>query len=844
MVGRFTLLQLLLWLSLSFWIATESKCLIQPDIFGHVDIPGSMIKIPISAFDGCTELYTIYMPDTVVELDERAFKHCTNLTSVTLPPKLLYIAMEAFYGCYGLQSVTFGTRVTMIATDAFVLCIGLRKVHLPASVLIVGPTAFAGCLALAEVIIDSHSINFIHNNAFNNCPQLKALTLLRIANITGEGGIFDGYGCNGHTPGQEVGNYFDCGCNPGYGDVIPNDPSYFACLPCSAGRAQGQIAQKVCENCAPGTYAGHTQQNLCTFCGAGKYSSINGSITEEDCINCAIGRYSSSPAARECRPCPPGSRCPDKGSKNYEECAVGKYNSASGQLECDPCEPGHYQNDKGQAVCLPCPLGKFYNSTGAGSREICEECPAGRYGDNDGLAVCNVCPTSQYQAETGAQTCEECGAYETNTEDHTTCKDNEIYNQDGFVDAMFKKGVALSLSIIIAAAFVILAGVMQYAKESYQSRIGKASANGDFETDRDGDHVDHGDDSDNRLNRNVGGDVEKGGEEEEEKPLGMLGRHQVVLKSALPGLSFGSEVFLIIAMIEYAPGLAAVMLSFRLLHPITVIVLNLALFHPKLVARNSFLQKISTDAELHEGFMVKHVPQVSFFLFISACDSSLVQMMPWNKSKFHSDSVGFPSAEVMRLIMSVKSVQTLVSVICQLVYLAGSHDVNDPTMSVEAQVLFGLSITFSLANLMLGLVMFCVRGSLLDKNRQGNQSSEEPTPQEQEEPTPPTQTEEQRAGSLELHNIYSQGPDAGGVRMSNNPMHEGGGGLPVTTTHTMNLRQQEAHTHRRQSMMAFEAGATKQENKDLKREVESLEEKVAAQREEIATLKSKLTIPL
>ena len=50
--------------------------------------------------------------------------------------------------------------------------------------------------------------------------------------------------------------------------------------------------------------------------------------------------------------------------------------------------------------------------------------------------------------------------------------------------------------------------------------------------------------------------------------LGHIERFQVALKSAPQGFSFGSELFLVAGMLSTAPGLAAVMILFRSMHPL------------------------------------------------------------------------------------------------------------------------------------------------------------------------------------------------------------------------------------------------------------------------------------
>ncbi len=60
-----------------------------------------------------------------------AFQNCTSLTTVTLPDGLVKIADYAFYGCSSLETVTFGKDITTIGKQAFEGCTKLSTIVLP-----------------------------------------------------------------------------------------------------------------------------------------------------------------------------------------------------------------------------------------------------------------------------------------------------------------------------------------------------------------------------------------------------------------------------------------------------------------------------------------------------------------------------------------------------------------------------------------------------------------------------------------------------------------------------------------------------------------------------------------
>jgi hypothetical protein len=95
------------------------------------------------------------------------------------------------------------------------------------------------------------------------------------------------------------------------------------------------------------------------------------------------------------------------------------------------------------------------------------------------------------------------------------------------------------------------------------------------------------------------------------------------------------------------------------------------------------------------------------------CDVTMVQYLPWKRSTFYTESEGYPDMSVLKFALGIKSVQTLVSVICQLSYLVSDVDVSDPTMSPEAKALFTLNIMFSVSSVVFGAVLLVIKNKVL-----------------------------------------------------------------------------------------------------------------------------------
>lgn len=145
-----------------------SGSVIIPSIITYNGVTYSVSSIGDSAFENCTGLTSVTIPNSVATIGEYAFEYCTGLLSVTIPNSVAEIGNGAFKGCIGLTSVTIGNTVSSIGNGAFSGCTGLTSVDIPNSVTTIGSTAFYGCSGLISVTIPN-LVSLIGNSAFYGC---------------------------------------------------------------------------------------------------------------------------------------------------------------------------------------------------------------------------------------------------------------------------------------------------------------------------------------------------------------------------------------------------------------------------------------------------------------------------------------------------------------------------------------------------------------------------------------------------------------------------------------------------------------------------------------------------
>ena len=184
------------------WLAA-----ISPNPTGTLTIPDALDGVPVmiignSAFQDCSDLTGVMMPDGVTIIDDWAFSGCSGLASMTIPDKATSIGDGAFYGCSGLTNVTIPDSVTNIGNYVFSYCSGLKNVKLGEGVTIIKDSVFSSCNNLTSVTIPD-SVTNIEYGAFYDCSDLASMTIPGHITCIGERAF---YNCNGLTRVTMIGN--------------------------------------------------------------------------------------------------------------------------------------------------------------------------------------------------------------------------------------------------------------------------------------------------------------------------------------------------------------------------------------------------------------------------------------------------------------------------------------------------------------------------------------------------------------------------------------------------------------------------------------------------------------
>jgi hypothetical protein len=145
-------------------------------VLTSVTIPNSATNIGPAAFEYCYSLTNVMIGSSVISIGDLAFAYCFDLTSVTIGNGVTYIGTEAFAGCTRLTSITIPNSVTTIGDYAFDECYSLTSVTIPNSLTSIADWAFRHCESLPNVMI-FNSVTTIGDSAFDSCYSLTSVTI-------------------------------------------------------------------------------------------------------------------------------------------------------------------------------------------------------------------------------------------------------------------------------------------------------------------------------------------------------------------------------------------------------------------------------------------------------------------------------------------------------------------------------------------------------------------------------------------------------------------------------------------------------------------------------------------
>jgi len=149
----------------------------------EVTWPSKNNTISAKAFQNCTKIKTIRIPDNVTKIQDNAFNFCSNATTIENLDRqenpVTEIGSGVFSSCNKLTATAWSHEVPTISEKAFANCGDGGtdlEITIPDYVTAIGASAFSASNTQGSVTIPDN-VTTVGSNAFNNCSKLKSVTI-------------------------------------------------------------------------------------------------------------------------------------------------------------------------------------------------------------------------------------------------------------------------------------------------------------------------------------------------------------------------------------------------------------------------------------------------------------------------------------------------------------------------------------------------------------------------------------------------------------------------------------------------------------------------------------------
>ena len=140
-----------------------------------------LISVGEAAFQECTRLNNVVLPNSTLRIDKEGFRGCSSLSNITLSNQLNYINEYAFADCPVLNNVTLPESLKSIQIAAFNNDAAMSSITFPAALEGIGASAFANCPSLKDVTFNTSHYNMtIGVDAFKGS---NAISKVKVAHL-------------------------------------------------------------------------------------------------------------------------------------------------------------------------------------------------------------------------------------------------------------------------------------------------------------------------------------------------------------------------------------------------------------------------------------------------------------------------------------------------------------------------------------------------------------------------------------------------------------------------------------------------------------------------------------
>ncbi|MEE1218575.1 MAG: leucine-rich repeat protein [Ruminococcus sp.] len=171
-----------------------------------LDIPDTLnghkvVAIGQYAFNCCSNIEEVTIPDSVKTIESNAFLNCTKLRKVHIPDSVTSIGYGAFLNCHALEDIEISDNLKALGSKCFISSVFYKNKNnwengalylenyliavdttlagnysVKKGTKLIADSAFIDCKNLTDIVLPK-SLKTIDNNAFKNCTSLKNITI-------------------------------------------------------------------------------------------------------------------------------------------------------------------------------------------------------------------------------------------------------------------------------------------------------------------------------------------------------------------------------------------------------------------------------------------------------------------------------------------------------------------------------------------------------------------------------------------------------------------------------------------------------------------------------------------
>lgn len=139
-----------------------------------------VLEIGPSAFEFCSFLLEIAIPETLLKIEDFAFANCHNLANIQLHENVHLSGNGHFWCCKVLDNVIYYNTEGIIPRNEFYSCENLKSIDIRSKARIIGYGAFSATALVSFTVPKGNTT--ISASAFMHCYSLKSVEIPRSTN--------------------------------------------------------------------------------------------------------------------------------------------------------------------------------------------------------------------------------------------------------------------------------------------------------------------------------------------------------------------------------------------------------------------------------------------------------------------------------------------------------------------------------------------------------------------------------------------------------------------------------------------------------------------------------------